>query len=221
MDKIQKSAIAFRNLVGKAIYTYHVSVNKRVTVFHLDFNAKDFKHAAGLHYLSDLDIPKNSARILNWILNDRNPVTDKFLSLSCHYKTSAQDERDIPLRITELAYIEEYLDDSNIVYIYSPKDSPANNSLIKCDYIIESYSAERKQTVYIFIKHRSGMESNCGIVSFCVKKNTSYGGIYCYIMLKRKCKNGISVELFRHKKYSLEQSDIIENNLNAPQTSQK
>lgn len=207
METIQKCASAFRNLVESTLYTYHVSINGKVTVFNLDFNINDFKHASGLHYLSDLDMPENPARILNWILDDKRPVTDKYLSLSKHFMSSARDEKDIPLRISELAYIEEYLDISNNVYIYSPKDSPTNNSLIKCDYIIESYSAERKHTVYIFIRHRSGIDSNCGIVSFCVKKNTSYGGIYCYIMLKKKYQNGITTELFRHKKYSIDQSE--------------
>ena len=209
MGYINKCAEAFKKLIETTTYTYHVSLNKKIRVFSIDFDKKDFRHAIGLQYLNDIDVPKSPAKTLDWILNEKTPVTDEFLSKSKYYKGTANDEKDIELRIKEFSYIEEYLDDNNIVYIYSPKDAPANNSLISCDYIIESYSKARKTTVYIFLKHRNDKDSNCAIVSFCVKKNTSYGGLYCYVMLKDKIENGTKRNLFRHNRYTDEQ--ILEN----------
>ena len=115
------------------------------------------------------------------------------------------DEKDVELRISEFRYIEEYLDSENIVYIYSPQNVPKNNSLIVCDYIIESKLSNRNTTVYIFIKQRKGKDSSFRVISFGVKKKVSYGGVYTYIMLKDKIVNQIRRNLFRHKKYTQEQ----------------
>ena len=119
-----------------------------------------------------------------------------------NYKGKQGQERDVELRISEFRFLEEYLDEKNIVYIYSPKDSPYQNSIIPCDYIIKSCLKERKQTVFIFLKHRNGHTSPCRIISFGVKKTVEYGGMHQYIMLKDKIVNGCRSNLYKHPRYT-------------------
>lgn len=215
MEIIQECACKFKNLVDTTEYTFHTSLNKKITVFHLDFKAGDFHHAVGLQYLTDINVIRNPKKAISWILDENEPVTDAYLSTSKEYKGKPNEERDVELRISEFRYLEEYLDMENIVYIYSPKDSPKNNSLIPCDYIIKSHSKERNQTVFIFLKHRGGADSPCRIISFGVKKNVEYGGIYQYVMLKDKTVNGIRRNIIRHKKYTDEQIRINEPSIEA------
>lgn len=77
--------------------------------------------------------------------------------------------------------------------------------LIKCNYIIESQLKELHTTVYIFLKYRSGLGTPCGIVSFGVKKNVSYGGRKLYWMLKDKIINGNRITIYQNPKYTSEQ----------------
>ena len=214
MEIIQECAKNFKTLIdNKTQYVYHISLKQKVKVFTIDFQDTDFKHAIGLHHLADLYVPKQAAKTISWILDEKKPITDEYLSKSVFYKGSSYDEKDIELRISEAVYLEEYLDINNIVYIYSPKDFPRNNSIITCDYIIKSYIKERDKTVYIFIKHRNGEGSPCVVKTFCVEKTTPYGGIYSFIMLKDKVVNGVRSRLFRHKKYTDEQIEAIEPNI--------
>ena len=213
MEVIQECAKNFKALIdNNTQYIYHVSLKQKVKVFTIDFQYADFKHAIGLHYLTDLSVPKQASKTIPWIIDEKKPITDDYLRKSVFYKGSSHDEKDIELRISEAVCLEEYLDINNIVYIYSPKDFPRNNSIISCDYIIKSYIKERNKTVYIFIKHRNGEDSPCVIKTFCVEKNTPYGGIYCFIMLKDKVVNGVRRRLFRHKKYTDEQIMAAEPN---------
>ena len=80
-----------------------------------------------------------------------------------------------------------------------------NNSLIECDYIIESKLKGSHTTVYIFLKHRNGIGSPCAVISFGVKKNVSYGGQNIYWMLKDKIVNGNRTTLYQNSKYTLKQ----------------
>lgn len=69
---------------------------------------------AGLQYLSDLAIPQNRKQTLYSILDDE--ITDEILEKSKYYKnTNAQI--DIKSRISELSYLEEYLDTNNMIKI--------------------------------------------------------------------------------------------------------
>lgn len=209
MCKIQECASNFRELVNTTSYIFHTSLKGKISVIEINFEERDFHHAVGLQYLTDIEIPRNTKNSISWILD--NSITDDYLSQSCFYKGKPNDEKDVELRISEFRYIEEYLDSDNIVYIYSPQNAPKNNSLISCDYIIESKLPNKNTTVYIFLKQRKGKNSFFRIVSFCVKKKVSYGGIYTYIMLKDKVVNTIRKNLFRHKKYTDEQIEKNEN----------
>ena len=103
---------------------------------------------AGLQYLTDIQIPRAKSKVIPWILESKNNITEEYLQKSAFYKGKINDEKDVEKRISELRFLEEYLDNDNIVYIYSPKDSPQNNSLISCDYIIKSRNDDRNETVY-------------------------------------------------------------------------
>ncbi|MDE5598575.1 MAG: hypothetical protein K2J04_12210 [Lachnospiraceae bacterium] len=141
---------------------------------------------------------------------DKNkPVTDEYLSKSKFYKGKPHEEKDIENRIANLRFLEKYLDENNIIQIYSPKDGPQNNSLIKCNYIIESRLKELHTTVYIFLKYRSGLGTPCGIVSFGVKKNVSYGGQKLYWMLKDKIVNGNRITIYQNPNYTSEQKQKL------------
>lgn len=209
MDIIQECAVNFKRLTETTTYTFHTSLKKKILVFNIDFHPVDFHHAIGLQYLHDISIPRNTKKTIDWILNVKNPITDDYLAADSEYKGKENQERDVELRISEFRFLEEYLDEKNIVYLYSPKDSPYKGSIIRCDYIIESKLKSRNQTVFIFLKHRAGANSPCGVVSFGVKKNVQYGGIYQYIMLKDKIQNGIRINIFKHPRYTSKQ--ILDN----------
>lgn len=201
MDKIQECAARFLHLVDTTSYVFHLA-KRNVRVVKLDFMLEDFHHLAGLQYLTDIKIPRNKKKTIAWILDKDKPITDAYLSQSQLYKGKANDEKDVENRIANLRFLEQYLDENNIISIYSPKDGPKNNSLINCDYIIESRIKELYTTVYIFLKYRSGVSSSCGIVSFGVKKNVSYGGQKLYWMLKDKINEGNRVTIYRNPQYT-------------------
>lgn len=204
MDKIQKAAVHFLNLVNTTSYVFHLA-NRNVRVVSLNFMPKDFHHMAGFQYLIDINIPRNKKNTISWILNGDNPITDKYLAQSKFYKGKPNDEKDVESRIEQLQFLEQYSDENNIIRIYSPKDGPQNNSAIECDYIIESQLAGSHTTVYIFLKYRYGIGSPCVIISFGVKKNVAYGGQNLYWMLKDKIINGVRQTIYQHPQYTLEQ----------------
>ncbi|MCM1136046.1 MAG: PBECR4 domain-containing protein [Clostridium sp.] len=212
MDKIQESAVHFLKLVNTTSYVFHLA-NRNVRVVSLDFMLKDFHHLAGLQYLTDINIPRDKKNTLSWILNKDHPITDEYLAQSKFYKGRPNDEKDIESRIEQLCFLEQYLDENNIIRIFSPKDGPQNNSLIECNYIIESRLTGSFTTVYIFLKYRNGVGSPCTIVSFGVKKNVAYGGQNLYWMLKDKIVNGIRQTIYQHPRYTLEQKIKNEPNI--------
>lgn len=204
MDKIQEAAACFLNLVNTTSYIFHLA-NRSVRVVLLNFMPKDFHHMAGFQYLTDINIPRDKKKTISWILNEDNPITDEYLAQSKFYKGKPNDEKDVESRIAQLRFLEQYLDENNIIRIYSPKDGPQNNSLIECDYIIESQLPGSLTIVYIFLKYRAGISSPCAIISFGVKKNVAYGGQNLYWMLKDKIVNGVRKTIFQHPQYTLEQ----------------
>jgi hypothetical protein len=200
MEKIQESAKNFLQLVNSTKYVFHVA-RRNVRVISLDFLLKDFHHISGLQYLTDINIPRNKNKTIEWILDDKHPITDAYLAESEFYKGKEYDEKDVEKRISELASLEKYLDEDNFIRIFTPNNIAENNSLMDCDYIIESRLKGSSTTVYIFLKHRNGEHSPCCIVSFCVKKNVSYGGKNLYWMLKEKIVDGNRITLYRHPEY--------------------
>ncbi len=200
MDVIQKCAAHFLKLINTTSYIFHVA-NKKVYCISVNFEQKDFYHLAGLHYLSDISIPKDKRKTISWILNSQNPITDGYLARSEFYKGSASSERHVENRIKELGKLEEYLDTNNIIRIFRTTDKSNSGSIINCNYVIESKLEGSSTVVYIFLKHRGGEDSPCCVVSFAVKKNNSYGGQKLYWMLKDKVVNGKRITLFQHPNY--------------------
>ncbi len=142
------------------------------------------------HFLNLVNITSYIFHLANknisWILEPNYPVTDEYLAKSEFYSGRKNDEKDVEKR---------------------------NNSYIICDYIIESQLRCSRTIVYIFLKHRKGGESPCGIISVVVKKNVSYGGQNLYWMLKKKIVNGSSTILYQNLKYSyIEENSIVEYN---------
>lgn len=189
MDKIQQCAQNFLHLVSTTKYVFHVA-KRGVKVLTLDFDLKDFHHLVGLQYLDDINILKNKKKTIDWILSEKHPITDAYLAGSEHYKGKDNDEKDIEERISEFRHIEQYLDVDNFIRIYSPKDGPQNNSMIRCDYIIESKLKHSSKIVYIFLKHRKGLQSPCCIVSFGVS------GVYFYANASASYKESIIYKVY-------------------------
>lgn len=52
MEIIQECARNFKLLTETTTYTFHVSLNKKITVFDIDFEERDFHHAIGLQLFS-------------------------------------------------------------------------------------------------------------------------------------------------------------------------
>ncbi len=67
MEIIQECAKAFKNMVGTTSYVYHVSLNKKIKTFEIDFKTVDFHHAIGLQYLEDVSIPKNKKKTIDCV----------------------------------------------------------------------------------------------------------------------------------------------------------
>lgn len=68
MEVIQECATHFLNLVNTTSYIFHLA-NKKIHIVSLDFSLKDFQHLAGLHYLSDITIPRD--KNLYWMLKEK------------------------------------------------------------------------------------------------------------------------------------------------------
>ena len=64
MDTLQECAENFKKLADTISYVFHVSKNKKVDVFSLDFKESDFHHVAGLQYLTDIMIPGNKSKVM-------------------------------------------------------------------------------------------------------------------------------------------------------------
>ena len=81
---IQECAINYRKLANTTSYIFHTSLKGKISVIEIDFEERDFHHAIGLQYLTDIDIPRNPKNAISWILD--NSVTDVYLSQSSFYK---------------------------------------------------------------------------------------------------------------------------------------
>ena len=62
MAIIQESTENFKKLAETTSYIFHTSLNRKITVFSLNFKEMDFRHAIGLHYLTDIDITRNAKK---------------------------------------------------------------------------------------------------------------------------------------------------------------
>lgn len=70
-----------------------------------------------------------------------------------HY-VSKDSKTDVKSRIEELRFLEEYLDTDNFIRIFNVRNQKGMSSVIRADYLIESWFKGSSDTVYIFIRQR-------------------------------------------------------------------
>lgn len=193
MDKIYECGANFNKII-KIKYHFTISVNRKIRQLALDFQTEDFRHASGLHYVDDISIENDPAKMIQAILDGK--ITDEILDKSSKYKTISKDSGSVKERIDEMCYLEKYLDSSDFIRVYEMQDF---GSRIKADYFIEVSKINRHATVYIFIRKRVENE-NYVMVSF-FKKHNVYKGSNAYWMVKEKEVNGVKTELYRNPNY--------------------
>ncbi len=203
MDKIYEAAAKYVAL-SRYKYKFVLSQSRHCITVKVNFLDEDFYHLAGLQYIKGVDIPKNRKKTLNDILI-KHKITDEVLSKSRAY-TNPSPDKDIRSRIDLLRFLEEYIDNDNIMRIFTTRNQKNQSTLIKADYIIESQLKGDSDTVYIFLKHRTEDLSHCCVVSFFKKDQISYGGDILYWMQKAKILGESVTILYQHKDFSEEKS---------------
>ena len=86
MDLIYECANNFMNLVNTKYHFVFVQNRKRHDIV-LDFQPSDFRHATGLHHITDIAIEKNPMKLINAILYTvPSKISDRKLEKSKKYK---------------------------------------------------------------------------------------------------------------------------------------
>lgn len=181
MDTIQSALFAFKKLID---YTYHfiISHQKNEHEINLTFHENDFRHCAGLQYLKDIDIPRDTKKLFSKIEN--HELSDDMLSGSVFYEKVQGSYANVKSRIFGLQCIEKYLDNKNLICKYVKYMN--RNSLIDADYLIKS--VVNRTTAYIFIRERRQSDDFC-ICSFFIEPKQPYDGIKAYWLRKEKINN--------------------------------
>lgn len=180
MGDIQDALGTFQKMMDYK-YKFEVSHKRTAYAFELSFEEKDFRHMAGLHYLSDIDIPKTPKTLFEKIRNEK--IIDKYLGTSVNYTKVQDSYANVQSRIYGLKYLERYLDNNNLICKYVKYMNLYSN--IDADYMIKSTIEHR--TAYIFLKKRKQKESYC-ICSFFIEAQREYKGIGVYWLYKSKIK---------------------------------
>lgn len=183
MDLIYDAAAKFL-VLEQFEYHFVVSQKRKLQTINLNFIDTDFFHIAGLHYLTDIVIPKDRTKTMDEILI-KHTISDRIVSKSVYY-VSEDSKKDVKSRIEELRFLEEYLDTDNFIKIFNVRNQKGMSSVIKADYLIESWFKNSSDTVYIFIRQREENPEYYCIVSFFKKNEVAYGGDNVYWMEKVK-----------------------------------
>ncbi|MBE5843072.1 MAG: hypothetical protein E7302_02685 [Butyrivibrio sp.] len=194
MDIIYECAANFQKLLDIK-YHFVVSSKRKVKDITIDFREADFRHAAGLHYVDDIDIERNPDKVISAII--KKTITDELLSKSKKYQAVNSDGDSVKDRVSAFRNLEKFLDTSDFIRIYELQEF---GSFIKADYFIEA--KYNKSTAYIFIRKRT--EDDTYVVVTFFQKKRSFRGTGIYWMLKEKISNGSATELYRHPNYKLE-----------------
>ena len=162
MDLIYESANNFMKLKDTKYHFVFVQNRKKHEVV-LDFCPSDYRHATGLHHVTDIVMENNPLKLIDSILNKKPAeVTDIKLSKSKKYKEISPWTGSVEERVSDMRYIENCLDTSEFMRIYKTQSF---GSWINADYFIETYCKELRAFVYIFIRKRDE-SNNYVIVSF-------------------------------------------------------
>lgn len=199
MDLIYQAAAKYIAL-QQYEYEFVLSHRRKTKKIKLSFSDKEFFHLAGLQHLTDIQIPRNKNKTLDFILFTKT-ISDDVIGKSKFFKGN-MPEGNIKARIEELRFLDEYLDTDNIIKIFSVQNQKYLSSLINADYIIESQICAGT-TVYIFIKCIDDTTGECRLVSFFKKENIAYGGDILYWMMKTKRNTftGHDLILYKHPNY--------------------
>ena len=199
MDLIYECAAKFI-LLQQYEYKFVVSKNRKTREIILNFYDSDFFHLAGLHYLTDISIPRNKKETLKNII-EKKKITDSLLYKS-RFFTHPEPDKDIKSRMEELRFLEEYLDTDNLIRIYSIKNMKYLQSYITADYMIESQFKDASDVVYIFLRQRKENPNAYCVTSFFKKDTVTYGGDSLYWMLKVKQNSNQCIILYKHPNYN-------------------
>ena len=199
MDLIYECAAKFI-LLQQYEYKFVVSKNRKTREIILDFYDSDFFHLAGLHYLTDISIPRNKKETLKNII-EKKKITDSLLYKS-RFFTHPEPDKDIKSRMEELRFLEEYLDTDNLIRIYSIQNMKYLQSYITADYMIESQFKGASDVVYIFLRQRKEDPNTYCVTSFFKKDTVTYSGDSLYWMLKEKKNSNQCVILYKHPNYN-------------------
>lgn len=205
MDKIYDCAAKFI-VLERYEYRFIVTQRRKSSELLLNFCDTDFFHLAGLHYLTDISIPRNRQETLRNIV-EKKKITDELLHKSRFY-TNPRPDKNVKSRIEELCFLEEYLDTNNIIRIYNTRNNRFLQSYINADYLIESQFRGSKDIVYIFLKERSENPAYLCVISFFKKDTVIYGGDKLYWMLKEKISAYGNTILYRHPNYKDEMRGV-------------
>lgn len=196
MDVIYECADNFIKLKNVKYHFVFVRNRKSHDIV-LDFKVSDFRHATGLHHVTDIVIENNPVKMIENMLYKNPPIiTDEKLDESKKYKEVAQFTGSIKQRVSDMRFLENCLDTSDFMRIYQVQPF---GSFINADYFIESYCRELASNVYIFIRKRE--ESDNYVVVSCFRKKIPFNGTSTYWMLKEKMINNITNELYRNPSY--------------------
>lgn len=196
MDIIYESVHNFIKLKNTKYHFVFVQNRKKHDII-LDFKATDYRHATGLHHVTDIVIENNPTKLVNDILLKTPPViTDAKLDESKKYKEVAPYTGSIKQRVSDMRFLEKCLDTSDFMRIYQIQTF---GSFIKADYFVESYCKEISSNIYIFIRKRE--ESDSYVVISYFRKKTTFNGASTYWMLKEKISDVSTYELYRHSSY--------------------
>ena len=196
MDIIYECANNFIKLENTKYHFVFVQNRKSHDII-LDFYPSDFRHATGLHHVTDIVIENNPVKLVDAILSkESSKITDIKLNESKKYKEVSPTSGSIKERVSDMRFIEQCLDTSDFMRIF--KIQPYG-SQIRADYFIEAYCKEIKSNVYVFLRKR--MESdNYVIVSF-FRKKVVFSGTSTYWLLKEKISDNMVNELYRSATY--------------------
>lgn len=168
-------------------YRFIISHKKASYEFELDFQEKDFRHMAGLHYLNDIDIPRTPKALYAKIENGK--INDAYLSKSVNYTEIQDSYANVKQRIHGLRFLEEFLDNKNLICKYVKYMNLYSS--IQADYLIKSIYDNI--TAYIFLKKRKQENGYC-VCSFFIEPKNEYKGISVYWLYKSKIRLSDSFE---------------------------
>lgn len=196
MDKIYESADNFMKLENVKYHFVFVQ-NRRSHDIVLDFFPSDFRHATGLHYVSDIVIENNPVKMIDAILHKvPAEITDAKLEESKKYKEILSSTGSVKERVSDMRFLEKCLDTSDFMRIYQVQPF---GSQIRAEYFIESYCKELNTNVYIFIRKRE--ESDNYVVVSYFRKRVAFNGTSTYWLLKEKISDTNTDELYRRSTY--------------------